>query len=461
MLPQRHRKKSAIILCLLLLLSMAFGLSSCMELRSMEADVDREAFLNGMLREQVPLSLGENGEVTPVTLAQALVFAVNDNELVPAVIESLPSACLQGIDESLLRSYVQALAPEEGKKVQNFEALSEDEQNKCRDLIVNSCPELTEKALRSVFFRLNYVDQEDSRYSGKEGIKNILAIQQNEQGKSLLDKEWVEAVVSLHDFAALYFAAIADGKKSSDHAGSLAYLISQGEMPFRSVTPRNFAREKADQTIDYYRRVVNTEPTLSHCLYVLPGQASFLQDYQYGERFSAVREVIFKEKQGKLYVHEAIPVRFSADEAKILVMGEDLFSGLGRGIFRATISESDIHPLAGSVLSIEELEKAHQSLWRVHYYGLSLDIRGTADPESGSFRGSLERIEFSSRIFSFGQGTHVGLQEGELYGQYPFLADDQYIIEFGGTILSRFKFDYLLDHSEISNIILERVEPEA
>ena len=113
------------------------------------------------------------------------------------------------------------------------------------------------------------------------------------------------------------------------------------------------------------------------------------------------------------------------------------------------------------MLSIEELEKAHQSLWRVHYYGLSLDIRGTADPESGSFRGSLERIEFSSRIFSFGQGTHVGLQEGELYGQYPFLADDQYIIEFGGTILSRFKFDYLLDHSEISNIILERVEPEA
>ena len=460
MLPLRRKKSLVRILSLFLLLSTVLFLSSCTELRNVETDVNQEAFFNGLLREQVPLSLGENGEVTPVTLAQALVFAVNDNELVPAVIESLPTASLKGIDEGLLRSYVRALAPEEGKKVQNFEILSEEEQKKCRDLIVNSRPELTEKALRSVFFHLNYVDQEDNRNDGPGRLSNVLAIQQNTKGESLIDKEWVEAVVSLHDFAELYFAAIADGIKSSANAGSLAYLISQGEMPFRSAIPRSFARKKAEETIDYYRRVVNTEPTLSHCLYVLPGQASFLQDYQYGEHLSAVREVVFKEKGGKLSVHEAIPIRFGVDEAKIHIMGEDLFSGLGRGIFRTSISENDIHPLAGPVDSIEEIEGNHQSLWRVHYYGLTMDIRGSADPESGSFRGSLEKIEFSSRIYSFGEGIHVGLQEGELYSQYPFLADDQYRIGFGGTILGDFKFNYLLDHSELSDISLERVEPE-
>lgn len=440
-----------LILCLLL-----GGLCACTEFPETDGSGQGMFFDSGR-DDAVPLSHDADGSYTAVSLVQAVALAINDNGLIPAIFETLPSYTTDALSEEDFRRYVEALSPVNGEKINSFELVPKKEKEEYAAMIAEIRPELKNMAENSQYYALKYEPKDSGKFDDAENGQNIVAIQFNDKGKAFFSGGWVKSVISLHDFAAIYFDAIQNDALKEKEYDALAFLLEQGEKPFQYGSLKHYSMVKAEKTAAYYRSKVTTAPSASFLLYILPGKAVYLQDYRYGSRLSGVREVTFFDRDGLRTVKEEIPVILNEQESKVCVMGQPLFKDHYRAA-RVQISEKDIHPLAGPILSISDLGEndAGRKTFAIDYYGLRMVIIGNADPLKKSWTGVVESLDFTSSIFSMGAAVSVGMTEEDLYSHYPFLADNDNIMRTTNGVFSRMKVHFEADGGVIKHFIFER-----
>lgn len=454
------RRPRPLVTWILLLLCLALPLTSSACSNNWLDQERTDAFpQETALKVKVPFSVDAQGKHSSSSLVQALAFALNGEYPLEDIYESLGPEVLQDLTLDEFRLFIDCLSPGKDKRISNFSQLSSEESNNYLNAVLRLKGRLADRAINSIFYRLDF--QSEGSQLTNEDNSFLVAVQVNGNGESYLDAEWIREINKLYTYCLFYFDSIANAALSQGDYGPLAYIIEQGPDPLLSAKEAwpEVARKRAEATASYYQERVITNPTSSRSVLVLPGYAVFAQEYRYQGRLSGIREIIFQESDGSYSVSENIPQSLDTEQSQLLIYDEPLFSSLGA---RAAIYEStDIHPLAGPLLSQEKLEdyksdSGSGDYYLLHYYGLDLVIKGIADATSGFWQGSLQEVRLSSSIYSLGQSLFVRMPEPEFYDYLPFYADQQRQISMTG-VFEQAELSYEADEGRISQLIIKKL----
>lgn len=406
----------------------------------------------------VPLNQQASGHLSPLNLAQALAFAINGDYKVEDIYQSLPAASRVGVSLEAFRAYIKALTPAEDEKISSFVDLGSEVKRQYQDKVLSYEPELTDLALTSQYYRFYTVQNNSPRgrvNTADDGF--VLAIQVSSKGWGYLSPAWMAAVVKVQDFASFYFSALEDEAMTADNPGPLAFLLEQESPAFEGPGLDTYYLTKAQAISDFYMESVTTLPKAARASCLLPGYASYMQEYRYGSRLSSIREVEFQQDQDRIRVVEPIRESLDSDQARLLVYDLDLFSKTA-GASRNLLNSQDLHPLLGPLVQLEELPKegdTEDQVYRASYYGLTFVFKGQADLASKTWQGSLESLEITSQIYSLGGEVHVGMALADFYQLHPFFSDNNQIFRMN-AIFPELRLDYESKDGVISKLILSR-----
>lgn len=428
---------------------------------------EQSGFVERVWQQEPVNPFGGDERISHERLAHEITQAMNVPENMDLIYSGLPSSLRSEVSLELFRRYVEALRPANGEKINGFEELSEEEVREFQTPIFSHRPDLTDEALSSRYFRLEFKPASTTRRRDREMKSIILAVQTGENGAYLSGK-WLKAVVKLRDYAFLYFDALSQDVLENNNVSSIAWLLQEGEPPFLGEGREQYSYAKARIAGKYYQTTVTTEPRASACLYILPGTAAFEQEYRYGDDLSALRTVRFSEKNGVFSVAEPIPSEQPEEDREIRIFGNPLFPRrvlTGQSIYSA----NDIHPLAGPVLEINNLDeenippaipgqKAKPRYYEVSYYGMKIVIYGNADIKTKSWQGKVESVTLESRIGSLGQTVRPGMKESAFHLYYPFHIENGGELQGGSEPIGKMTISYTGVDGEVVSITLKRAE---
>ncbi|MDO5016214.1 MAG: hypothetical protein Q4E09_04320 [Eubacteriales bacterium] len=457
-----NRRPKPLVTWILLLLCLVLPLtaSACTnKMLGMDQERAGELPQETTLKIKVPFSVDAQGKHSSSSLVQALAFALNGEYPLEDIYESLGQEVLQDLTLDEFRLFIDCLSPSKDKRISDFTQLSGEESLNYLYAVLRLKGRLADRAINSVFYRLDF--QSEGGPLTNEDNSFLVAVQVNGNGEAYLDAEWIREINKLYTYCLFYFDSIENAALSQGDYGPLAYIIEQGPAPLISAKEAwpEVARKRAEATANYYQERVITNPTSSRSVLVLPGYAVFAQEYRYQGRLSGIREIIFQESDGTYSVSENIPQSFDTEQSQLLIYNEPLFSSLGA---RAAIYEStDIHPLAGPLLSQEKLEdykgdSGSGDYYLLHYYGLDLVIKGIADATSGFWQGSLQEVRLSSSIYSLGPSLSVRMPEPNFYDYLPFYAEQQRQISMT-NLFEQAELSYEANDGRISQLIIKKL----
>lgn len=407
----------------------------------------------------VPLNQQASGHISPLNLAQALAFAINGDYKIEDIYQSLPAASHTGVSLEAFRAYIKALTPAKGDKILSLVDLDQESKDNYQDKVLLYQPQLADLALTSQYYRFN--TSQPNMQGGKENREEdgfVLAIQVSSNGWGYLSPAWLEGVVAVQDFAAFYFSALEDDAMNGGNAAPLAFLLDQDQPAFAGPGLNAYYKTKAEAISHYYVDAVTTLPKAAKPSCLLPGYASYLQEYRYGGRLSGIREVEFFHEQDHFRVLEPIQESLDNEEAKLLVYDQDIFPK-STASNRVLLSSADLHPLLGPLLELELLETSEEGkedTFRASYYGLSLIVKGQINRASQAWSGNLESLELDSQIYSLGQSIYVGMPVADFYQLHPFYLDNDRIFRMNG-LFTEVRLDYEATDGVITKLVLSRV----
>lgn len=451
-----HQVKLVFLVLMILLL---LGSSACLH-ADMTSLPEIEVFPKSEnIDSLVPLNQQASGHISPLNLAQALAFAINGDYKVEDIYQSLPTASHTGVSLEDFRAYIKALTPAEGDKISSLVDLDQEAKNTYQDKVLLYQPQLADLALTSHYYRFNTSqpnNQRGKQMSEEDGF--VLAIQVSSNGWGYLSPAWLKAVVDVQEFASFYFSALEDEAMNGGNAGSLAFLLEQDQPAFNGPGLNSYYKTKAEAISNYYVEAVTTLPKAAKASCLLPGYASYLQEYRYGGRLSGIREVEFYHEHNNFRVVEPIREALDGEAAKLLVYDQDIFTQSTTNN-RDVLSSEDLHPLLGPLLKLEQLETSEdgkEDIFRASYYGLSFVLRGQINLANEVWQGSLESLELDSQIYSLGQNIYVGMPIADFYRLHPFYLDNNRVFRMN-ALFPEVRLDYETAGGVITKLILSRV----
>ena len=414
-------------------------------------------------KEANPFGWGSNW--TAEEMVQKICLAVNEPDERIRIYHQLPKWTKDQLSEDVFLRYMKALEPVNKEKIFRFSELAPEYVKGYINQMNELKPELLLIARSTRFFSLDYSISSGKRQSEQDVRRIILGVQENEEGLAQLSVEWIQPILFLSDYSKLYFDAITRSYLDIGELDSLTWLLEGGNKAFDGVQWHEYNLKKARLIGKYYADLVSTDPSSSRCLYLLPGIAAYTQQYRYGQSLSGVRSVRFFEKEGKVTVQEPIPDELNKEDDSLMINNEKLFQERAAAPGeKMNYTEKSLNPMVGPVLSIEELpeeqpvngnEKQSIKSYEINYYGLSLRIKGEADAKKHSWKGEIESIRISSRIFSLGAVIRPGILEANFHLYRPFYLENERMVEGDGKPFHRMSLNYELNGESISAFVLK------
>lgn len=458
-------------LLILLLLLVSLGLEPLR--RSLEGSGEARALAyRPRSSSSKKLSFSPDGNLHPHALCQAIILAMNDNSQLADVYASLPVGSLDGISQDEFRRFVQAVRPVSGESIRSFTPISDVARTAYLQELVSLRPELQQLAEASTFYQLNYGDPKQRSANGEPML--LLAIQTREDGTPYIAYAWSQAIIRLHDYVRLYFSAIETAANDASEGAALRFLLKQERVPFRGDGQLTYLQEKTDQLLRYYAETVSTIPSSSRCQYLLPGLASYLQNYRYGSGLSGIREVQFKDYGDAIAVREPLPETLDSESSRLLLYGRPLFAATVSG-HPSSYRDSDLSQAAGKILSIQILDPAattvsetgdsntssaspasadqpNEQRYQIRYADLTLEVLGQADLRQPSWEGRILRITSDSTCLSLGKNLRVGLAKADFYLAHPFYNSNEHSFRTPAGIFSVTRVDFQDDGEKLTSL---------
>lgn len=375
--------------------------------------------------EVYPLSYAASGGFDSISLVQAIISGINDDIDPPTIYKSLPRKHLEDISLDQFIAYLDALRPSRGERIDSFQRLKPEEEQKLRDEVGRRMPLIMELAESTLFFQLNYRSE---NYT-PESI--IIGVHLHEDGGVFLSGQWVRPILRIHDYAQLYF----DGIKNKD-LPAVSWLLEEGYQHFEDGDVTALSSKKAAMILSFYENKVVSNIDDSICEIILPGRARYKQRYSITDFSQADRSMEIREEYGKLTIYEQIPTTLESDDKVLYLYGKRVLPERTTGSHPMYASE-DVLNLVGEVKNIrpihDETEEttaetpAHTRFY-VDYGGLTLLVQGTYDLSDMSWQGDVVQMDVNSKAYTFGSNLRVGMSAYDFYSRYPFAAEDGYTV---------------------------------
>ncbi len=389
--------------------------------RAFEDDADRLGRTSGGEDEVYPVSYDASGGFDSISLVQAIISGINGDIDGPAIYKSVPRKHLEDISLNQFLAYIEALRPSRGERIDSFQRLQPDAEQKLRDEIGHRMPLIMELAQTTIFFELNYRSE---NYT-PEVI--TIGVHLHEDGGVFLSGQWVRPILRIHDYAQLYFDAI----KNKD-LPAVSWLLEEGYQHFEEGDVTALSKKKAQMILSFYENKVVSNIDENICEMILPGRARYKQRYSITDFSQADRSMEIREEYGKLTAYEPIPTTLESSDKILYLYGKRVLPERATGRWPQYRSDEVLH-LIGEIIDIRPIEDEADATedyerFYVDYGGATFLIEGAYDLSEMTWEGDVVQIDVSSSAFSFGDELRVGMSAYDFYSRYPFAPEDDFTV---------------------------------
>lgn len=389
--------------------------------RAYRDDSNRLGELPGDEDEAYPVSYEASGGFDSISLVQAIISGINGDIDGPTIYKSVPRKHLEDISLNQFLDYLDALRPSRGERIDSFQRLQPDEEQKLRDEVGRRMPLLMDLAETTIFFGLNYRSE---NYT-PEAI--IIGVHLHEDGGVFLSGQWVHPILRIHDYARLYF----DGIKDND-LPAVSWLLEEGYQHFEEGDVTELSATKAQMILSFYDNKVVSNIDENICEIILPGRARYKQRYSITEFSQGERSMEIREEFGKLTIYEPIPTTLESTDKILYLYGKRVLPERATGR-RPQYRSDDVLELVGDIKDIRPIEDEAEETpgyerFYVDYNGLTLLVEGEYDLSDPSWEGDVVQMDVTSKAYTFGDTLRVGMSAYDFYVRYPFAPEESFTV---------------------------------